>query len=59
MEEIRKELKPLILIVDDNPEILEFISDDLEEKYDTIEALNGNEALKILKNVLNMESLRS
>ena len=42
-------MKPLILIVDDNPEILDFISDGLIEKYTIIKALNGQVALDILK----------
>lgn len=41
--------KPLILLIDDNEEILEFVSDDLAEKYDVITALNGAEALNILE----------
>jgi len=41
--------KPVILIVDDNVEILEFIADDLEELYEVIQAANGLEALAILK----------
>jgi DNA-binding response OmpR family regulator len=42
-------MKPTILVVDDNEEILEFISDDLCEKYDVIKALDGHYALKALK----------
>ena len=42
-------IKPVILLVDDNEEILEFISDDLDEKYTVIKALDGEEALNILK----------
>lgn len=40
--------KPVILLVDDNEEILDFISDDLEEKYTVIKAFDGKEALDIL-----------
>jgi DNA-binding response OmpR family regulator len=40
--------KPLILLVDDNQEILDFVSDDLSEKYDVFKAVNGQEAMKIL-----------
>lgn len=40
--------KPLILLVDDNPEIIDFLTDDLEEKYDLLTAQNGKQALKIL-----------
>jgi len=40
--------KAAILLVDDNQEILDFISDDLSEKYSVMVALNGEEALEIL-----------
>lgn len=42
-------MKPVILLVDDNEEILEFLSDDLDEKYTIITALNGIQALDKLK----------
>lgn len=42
-------IKPIILLVDDNEEILQFISNDLSEKYTVIKALNGQEAVKLLK----------
>jgi DNA-binding response OmpR family regulator len=42
-------MKPTILLVDDNEEILEFIESELEEKYSIVKALNGQEALDILK----------
>jgi DNA-binding response OmpR family regulator len=42
-------MKPIILLVDDNEEILEFIENELNEKYTVIKALNGREALDILK----------
>lgn len=42
----------MILLVDDNKEILEFISEDLSEKYSVISALNGREALNVLKQEL-------
>ena len=41
-------MKPVVLIVDDNEDILEFIADDLIEKYTVIKAMNGQDALKIL-----------
>ena len=41
---------PLILIVDDNDEILEFLERMLNNKYDIITALNGQEAIKIVTN---------
>jgi two-component system cell cycle response regulator len=45
-----EELRPVILLVDDNDEILDFIADDLSEKYQVITAKNGLEALAILQN---------
>ncbi len=42
-------MKPVILLVDDNEEILEFVEHELNEKYTVIKALNGREALDILK----------
>jgi two-component system cell cycle response regulator len=41
-------MKPVILLVDDNEEILEFLSDELGEKYEVIIARNGAEALHML-----------
>lgn len=52
-EEMTSE-KPTILLVDDNEEILDFISDDLSEKYIITTANNGQEAL----DVLSKESLQ-
>ena len=42
-------MKPVVLLVDDNEEILEFLSEELSEKYSILKALNGKEALDILK----------
>lgn len=42
------EQKPLLLLVDDNEEILDFLSDDLGEKYTVLVASDGEEALKLL-----------
>lgn len=42
-------MKPVLLVVDDNEEILEFIEDELNEKYTVIKALNGQEAVDKLK----------
>src|SRR3569832_1665862 len=42
-------MKPVILLVDDNEEILEFLEHELNEKYTVIKALNGQEALDVLK----------
>lgn len=40
--------RPTVLLVDDNEEILDFISDDLSERYSVITARNGREALDLL-----------
>lgn len=42
-------MKPVILLVDDNEEILEFLAGELSEKYNVLKALNGQEALDLLK----------
>jgi DNA-binding response OmpR family regulator len=42
-------MKPFILLVDDNEEILDFVSEDLDEKYTVLKALNGQEALDYLQ----------
>lgn len=42
-------MKPVLLLVDDNEEILEFLEHELDEKYTVIKALNGQEALDVLK----------
>src|SRR5688572_4487383 len=42
-------MKPVVLLVDDNEEILDFLHEDLCEKYSILKALNGKEALDILK----------
>lgn len=42
-------MKPLLLLVDDNEEILEFLEHELNEKYTIIKAFNGREALETLK----------
>src|SRR5215210_2053755 len=41
-------MKPTILLVDDNEDILEFLADELNEKYSLLMATNGQEALKII-----------
>lgn len=41
-------MKPLLLLVDDNMEILDFISDDLAPDYTVLTAQNGQEALDLL-----------
>lgn len=42
-------MKPLLLLVDDNEEILEFLEHELNERYTITKAFNGREALEILK----------
>jgi two-component system, cell cycle response regulator len=42
-------MKPVILLVDDNEEILEFLEHELNEKYVVIKALNGQQALQVLE----------
>jgi DNA-binding response OmpR family regulator len=41
-------MNPLILLVDDNEEILDFLSADLSDKYKVVTSLNAEEALEIL-----------
>lgn len=42
-------MKSIVLVVDDNEEILDFIADELSEKYEVVKALNGLEAVNVLK----------
>lgn len=42
-------MKPTILLVDDNEDMLEFLIDELSEKFTILSAPNGAEALFILK----------
>jgi DNA-binding response OmpR family regulator len=44
-------MKPTILLVDDNEDMLEFLSDELGEKYSLLTAADGEDALRILKEV--------
>ncbi len=44
-------MNPVILLVDDNEEILEFVENELAEKYEIVKALDGGEALNVLKRV--------
>jgi two-component system cell cycle response regulator len=44
-----EEQRPVVLLVDDNEEILDFIADDLADKYVVLTARNGHEALEILQ----------
>jgi two-component system cell cycle response regulator len=43
-------MKPTILLVDDNEEILEFLTMELQDKYKLLIAFNGYEALQLLNN---------
>lgn len=48
-------MKPTLLLVDDNEDILEFLKDELNERYNLLTAANGHEALQILKeDVVNL-----
>jgi two-component system, cell cycle response regulator len=48
-------MNPTILLVDDNEDILEFLADELGEKYQLLTATNGREALAIiLEEVVNL-----
>ncbi len=42
-------MKPVLLLADDNEEILEFLENELNEKYTILKSLNGEEALATLK----------
>lgn len=42
-------MKPIVLIVDDHKEILDFVSAFLSEKYTVLTALNGQEAMTVLQ----------
>ncbi|MFB5944746.1 response regulator transcription factor [Albibacterium profundi] len=46
--ETKQRTKPLILVIDDNPEILDFLVDDLSEAYEVLQALDARSALKLL-----------
>ena len=41
-------MKPQVLLVDDNDDMLEFLSADLSEKYSILTAKDGSEAIGIL-----------
>jgi DNA-binding response OmpR family regulator len=42
-------MKATILLVEDNLDMLEFVADDLSEKYHVLKALNGRQALEVLQ----------
>jgi two-component system cell cycle response regulator len=44
-----EDLRPIILLVDDQEDILDFIADDLADKYQVLTARNGVEALEQLQ----------
>lgn len=48
--------KPAILVVEDNPELQDYIRLILEEKYHVVTAGNGQEALSVLNGELKMEN---
>ena len=47
--ELRKSGRPLLLLVDDNAEMLEYEKRTLQDYYDVVLAANGQEALSILE----------
>lgn len=47
--ELQPEYRPVVLIVDDNEEIVHFLSDTLSDSYLTLSAHNGYEALEVLE----------
>ena len=47
-------MKPLILLVEDNKQLLEVLADELSEQYEILKALHGQQALNLLSN----ESIR-
>lgn len=42
-------MRPILLLVDDNEEILDFLHSELNEKYEIRKALNGKEAIRIIE----------
>ncbi len=47
--DLTQSVRPVILIVDDNPEILDFITQQLRGNYTVMQALNGQEAMHKIK----------
>ena len=43
-------MKPVILLVEDNIEILDFIESNLDDEYSILKTINGELALNILRN---------
>lgn len=50
MEPFVKTAKPVVLLVDDSEDILEYLSHDLKSKYHIYTAKDGEEAIEILRN---------
>lgn len=42
-------MKATLLLVEDNLDMLDFVADDLSEKYQVLKAMNGRQALEVLK----------
>ncbi|MDB5248331.1 MAG: signal transduction histidine kinase [Segetibacter sp.] len=42
-------MKPLLLLIDDNEDIVEYLAGELSPDYDVLKAFNGQEALEIMK----------
>ncbi len=42
--------KPLVLLVEDNKDILNYIKQELTDKYNVITAMNGQDAIYVLEN---------
>ncbi|MCK5908080.1 MAG: response regulator, partial [Flavobacteriales bacterium] len=49
-EEVQKNAKPIILVVEDNIELLNFIAMELSQYFTVLKAVNGIEALKVIEN---------
>ena len=47
--ELQPELKPLVMIVDDNEDIVKFLAETLEDKYEILTASDGKEALDLIE----------
>lgn len=43
-------MKPMILLVEDNKQLLEVLADELSEQYEIVKAQNGQQALSLLTN---------
>lgn len=49
-QEVAKDVKPIVLVVEDNTELLNFVAMELNEYFTVIKAVNGVEGLKVLEN---------